>query len=121
MHVRHRNLANMFGRGLNMRNKFWSFGILCCEGCVRNSKFLHWCREYNQGMRAYVVWGHTSLSRARYTLPNLPRPKGLPISKSVKDHRFSFLPLFSEPPLLWASCSNNTDQNQIPIHIRQQY
>lgn len=28
-------------------------------------------------------------SRARYTLPNLPRPSGLPTSKSCSVHRFS--------------------------------
>lgn len=44
----------------------------------------------------------TCFSRARYTLPNLPRPRGFPMSKSVSDHRFSCFPACCAPS--WPSC-----------------
>ena len=44
----------------------------------------------------------TCFSRARYTLPNLPRPRGFPMSKSVSDHRFSCFPPCCAPS--WPSC-----------------
>mmetsp|Transcript_45544 Transcript_45544/g.75925 ORF Transcript_45544/g.75925 Transcript_45544/m.75925 type:complete len:229 (+) Transcript_45544:1171-1857(+) len=38
-------------------------------------------------------------SRARYTLPNFPRPSGLPMSKSAKFQRFCFDPPSAVAPL----------------------
>lgn len=50
---------------------------------------------------------HTCFSRARYTLPNLPRPRGFPMSKSVSDHRFSCFPPCCAPS--WPSCYSTSN------------
>jgi hypothetical protein len=60
----------------------------CCDRWRMPAAPVHGVRVTLQG-EALTLSATTNLdffSRARYTLPNLPRPSGLPMSKSDRDH-----------------------------------